>query len=47
MQEEILPGAAGATYEEWFELAAGEPPHCEAWLEDVTRVERTPEAPEP
>lgn len=35
---EILPAAAGASYEDWFEAATGAPPSCEAWLEDVARL---------
>ena len=38
LREEILPAAAGATYEDWFEAAAGEPPSCRAWIEDVARL---------
>ena len=38
LREEILPSAAGSSYEEWFEIATGEPPSCEAWLEDVAWV---------
>jgi len=38
LREQVLPAAAGATYEEWFQLSAGEPPNCDAWLQDVAHL---------
>jgi hypothetical protein len=38
LREEILPSAAGATYEDWFRLSTGENPNCAAWLQDVARL---------
>ena len=35
LRDDVLAPAAGTRFEEWFERAAGTPPDCTAWLEDV------------
>jgi hypothetical protein len=42
LRDDVLAPAAGNRLEEWWERAAGTPPDCTAWLEDVAGLPAEP-----